>query len=254
MRVLVISDIHANLAAFQAVLKKTRGEYDEIFCLGDIVGYGPRPNECVELAARSCSLVLGGNHDLAVGGVSDYDDFSRRARKSVLWTRSRISPQNRTYLSGLPPRENRGDIVFSHGGPEHPVWSYILSEGDAECSFQRESFRVCLFGHTHIPSAFVKAPFAEGDKNAQKNRGSCQAVYGIPDLAIETGETGLRTMVNPGSVGFPRDASDAHSQDQLGHAAARFALFNTETGLWVFKRIEYNMKATAGEMFREGLW
>jgi diadenosine tetraphosphatase ApaH/serine/threonine PP2A family protein phosphatase len=144
-------------------------------------------------------------------------------------------------------------MVFSHGGPEQPIWSYIFSEKDAEFSFKHEPFRVCVFGHTHIPSAFVTACSAKGKKYPSKHRGA-QAVYGIPDLAIESGEKDLRTMVNPGSVGFPRDASDAHSQDQLGHAAARYALFNLKTGLWVFKRIEYDMRAAAGEMSREGLW
>jgi predicted phosphodiesterase len=249
MRVLVISDIHANLAAFQAVLKKARGEYDEIFCLGDLVGYGPHPNECVELAARNCSLVLGGNHDLAVGGVIRYDDFSHRAKKSVLWTSARISPNNRAYLAGLSPRKDHGDIVFSHGAPERPIWNYIFSEEEAEFSFQQETFRVCAFGHTHIPSSFVKARTTSGEKHG----GTCQAAYGSPGLVIATNEAG-RIMVNPGSVGFPRDALDAHSSARLDRAAARYALFNLETGLWVFKRIEYSMKATAGTMLREGLW
>lgn len=252
MRVLVISDIHANLAAFRAVLKKARGEYDEIFCLGDLVGYGSRPNECVELATQSCSLVLAGNHDLAAGGVLGYDDFSERAKKSARWTSARISPQNRDYLAGLLPRKNREDMVFSHGGPESPVWSYILSEDDAEYSFQREAFRVCLFGHTHIPSVFVKT--GGNKKDAGKRPPSCQAVYGLPELSIDTNETGLRIMLNPGSVGFPRDAADGHTSARLDRAAARYALFDLKTGVWVFKRVEYNLKAGSEEMAREGLW
>ncbi|MDR1178174.1 MAG: metallophosphatase family protein [Spirochaetaceae bacterium] len=252
MRVLVISDIHANLAAFQAVLKKARGEYDEIFCLGDLVGYGSRPNECVELAAQSCSLVLAGNHDLAVGGVLDYADFSERAKKSAQWTSARIRAQNRAYLAGLLPRETRGDMVFSHGGPESPVWSYILSEDDAEYSFQSEAFRVCVFGHTHIPSVFVRT--GGNEKDARNFSDSCQAVYGLPELSIDTHETGLRIMINPGSVGFPRDAADGHTSARLDRAAARYALFDLRTGVWIFKRIEYDLKAGAREMVREGLW
>jgi predicted phosphodiesterase len=248
MRVLVISDIHANLAALHAVLKRARGEYDTVFCLGDLVGYGPHPNECVELLSGCCSLVLAGNHDLAVGGVIEYADFSSHARNAVQWTCARISGKNKAYLAALPPRINRGDMVFSHGGPENPVWSYILSTIDADFSFQIEPFRLCAFGHTHIPSAFVQA------KKTNKANELCQVVYGIPDLAIETNEAGLRLMINPGSVGFPRDAADAHSSSQLDHAAARYALFNMKTGLWVFKRVEYSMKATAEEMYREGLW
>ncbi|MDR1429852.1 MAG: metallophosphatase family protein [Spirochaetaceae bacterium] len=251
MRVLVISDIHANLAAFRAVLKKARGDYDEIFCLGDLVGYGPRPNECVELAERRCSLVLAGNHDLAVGGVLDWGDFSSRAKNSVRWTSARISPENRAYLAALPPRKDRGDIIFSHGGPEKPAWSYVLSEDDAEYSFRNVPFRVCVFGHTHIPSVFVKTRKGGGEKDAGE---TCQAVYGLPGLSVDTNETGLRIMLNPGSVGFPRDAEDGHTAARLDRAAARYALFNPETGFWVFKRVEYNMKAEAKEMTREGLW
>jgi predicted phosphodiesterase len=252
MRVLIVADIHANLAAFTAVLKHERGEYDEIYCLGDLVGYGPRPNECVDLVRERCSLVLGGNHDLAAGGIIGCDDFSRHARLSMRWTLSRISGETRAYLASLPARKERGDTLFSHGGPENPIWSYILSQGDAECSFQEVPFKICIFGHTHIPSAFVKA--GKSAASPQTAGGNCQAVYGIPGLAIETREKGLRVMLNPGSVGFPRDAADAHSSSHMGHAAARYAVYDTDTGLWVFKRTEYNMKAAAQEMVKAGLW
>jgi predicted phosphodiesterase len=248
MRVLVISDIHANLAAFRAVLKETRHEREGILCLGDVVGYGPDPNECVELAAELCTVLLGGNHDLGAAGAVRIDDFSRHARRALEWTQSVLRPANKAYLAGLSPKAPWEGIVLSHGGPEDPIWSYILSEGDAEASFASTGFSACFFGHTHLPSVFL-----EYQKPDPLSGSPYSAAYGSPDLAVEV-DPGLRILLNPGSAGFPRDAMDSHSSDNLRSAAARYALYDTATGIWQFKRTEYDMQNTAKRMQKLGLW
>jgi predicted phosphodiesterase len=254
MRVLVISDIHANLAAFDAVLRHTRNERDGILCLGDLVGYGPDPNECIERAAELCTVILGGNHDLAAAGLLEPSLFSHHAQRALEWTRTELLSANRAYLSRLSPKAPYEGILLSHGGPEDPVWSYIFSESDAMLAFSGADFSNCFFGHTHIPSVFLEFNAPEEPSETGKPRDSYSVAYGSPDLAVETVKENLRMLLNPGSVGFPRDAMDAHSSDNLRHAAARYALFNTATGIWQFKRVEYDIRDTAKRMRKLGLW
>jgi predicted phosphodiesterase len=256
MRVLIVSDIHANLAAFEAVLRHTRDERDAIFCLGDLVGYGPDPNECIERAAELCTIILGGNHDLAAAGLLDPLLFAHHAQKALEWTGTELTAANRDYLARLPPKAFYEDLLLSHGGPEDPVWSYILSEPDAVLAFSGVEFSNCFFGHTHIPSVFLESsvPGPEDPSGPGKRRVSYSVAYGSPGLAVETEKKDLRMLLNPGSVGFPRDAMDAHSSDNLRRAAARYALFNTVTGIWQFKRVEYDIRGTAKRMRRLGLW
>jgi diadenosine tetraphosphatase ApaH/serine/threonine PP2A family protein phosphatase len=244
------------LAAFDAVLRCTRNERDRILCLGDLVGYGPDPNECIERAAELCTVVLGGNHDLAAAGLLEASLFSHHARKALEWTGAELLPANRTYLSRLPPKVLYEDILLSHGGPEDPVWSYIFSESDAALSFSASDFSNCFFGHTHIPSVFLefRTPSSGKRGRAGPERVSYNVAYGSPELTVEIEKKDLRMLLNPGSVGFPRDAEDAHSSDNLRHAAARYALFNTATGIWQFKRTEYDMRKTAKRMQNLGLW
>jgi diadenosine tetraphosphatase ApaH/serine/threonine PP2A family protein phosphatase len=202
----------------------------------------------VELAAELCTVTVGGNHDLGAVEAVSIEDFSPHARKALEWTRSVLSPAGRIYLAGLSPKAEWQGLVLSHGGPEDPVWSYILSEPDAETAFARSHFSTCFFGHTHLPSIFLEYPGSGG-----KAGPSCAAAYGSPGLTVETGDGNLRILLNPGSVGFPRDAADAHAQDNLRRAAARYALYDTRTGLWQFKRLEYDMRDTAKRMRKLGL-
>jgi predicted phosphodiesterase len=253
MRILVISDIHANLAAFTAVLNRTRDDRDLIFCLGDLVGYGPDPNECVELAVEVSDYLLGGNHDLAAGGVISAENFSSRAKKSHEWTRSVLSAANKTLLSRLKSRlEYPGPpetLLLSHGGPIDPVWSYILSVADAEFAFQAVDFSCCFFGHTHLPSVFMRPP--DGTDRGQV---WCTGHYGPRDTAVETGSGDARFLLNPGSVGFPRNIEEAPTWEGRLHAVARYALFDSESGLWAFNAVEYDMEDTIKRMKRFGLW
>ncbi|GHV76016.1 metallophosphoesterase [Spirochaetia bacterium] len=251
MRVLVVSDIHANLAAFDAVLKETQGGRDAVLCLGDLVGYGPDPRECIARATEVCAVVLGGNHDLAAAGVMDLSSFADHARIAMEWTRPQLTPADMAYLAKLPLNAEYEGILLSHGSPENPIWGYVFSRTDAVIAFSQSNFTHCFFGHTHLPSFFLET--------TEDGETSYQIGYGEPDAVIETGgETKLRGdiryLLNPGSVGFPRDEADAHRALRFHCARARYALFDTESGRWQFKRLEYDMRKTAKRMKQLGLW
>lgn len=243
MRALVVSDIHANIEAFEAVLSASKGDRDTVICLGDLVGYGPDPDACVELASRVCDETLAGNHDLAACGRMDTSSFSAHARAAMDWTRSNLSTSTIDFLSTLPVFAERRGIALSHGSPADPFWGYILSSDDAAEAFAALKLPVCLFGHTHVPSAFVRIP---GDPPKIKIE------YGAPDCVLNVKDSPV--LLNPGSVGFPRDAADAHSSDSERRAAARYAIYDDDSGTWEFKRVEYDLRVTAKRMRRAGLW
>ncbi|MDR3122682.1 MAG: metallophosphatase family protein [Treponema sp.] len=247
MRALVVSDIHANAAAFEATLRKTRAERDIAVCLGDLVGYGPDPRECIALAAEHCAVVLGGNHDLAAGGVIGLSDFADHARRALEWTRPQLTPEDIAYLAKLPLAARRWGLLFSHGSPADPLWGYIFSESDAEAAFARNDFACCFFGHTHLASFFIQTGDGWGKLD-------CEANYGRADQIIITRRQHARFLLNPGSVGFPRDQADTHYRSNYRRAIARYALFDTETGLWQFKQLEYDMRETVHRMWQLGLW
>jgi len=246
MRVAVISDIHANLAAFTALLNAAEPEVDEFWCLGDLVGYGPDPEDCVSLARRTCSVILAGNHDLAACGKMDVSDFSHHARKAMEWTWKHISPESKAFLATLPTHVHHRGVLLSHGSPRNPVWEYIMSESDALDAFRDVPFSHCFFGHSHLPSAFI----------LRKTWGktSIQVLYGEANKTIDASASNTRYLLNPGSVGFPRDAQDAHASDSLGAAIARYAMFDTDLKQWSFRRIVYDMRETGDRMYSYGLW
>jgi predicted phosphodiesterase len=247
MRVLVVSDIHANLAAFDAVLQKTRKDWDRLLCLGDLVGYGPDPVECIARVQEFNALVLGGNHDLAAAGTVDLSSFADHARNALEWTLPYLSAEDRAYLFRLVPESEYEGILLSHGSPDDPVWGYVFSHYDSIAAFTTLPFTRCFFGHTHIPSFFTETRDARGGKKYD-------AGYGEPDFFIETDKPNLRIMLNPGSVGFPRNEPDSYGSLRFHRAAARYALFDTRSGWWQFKRIEYDMRNTAKRMKKGGLW
>jgi predicted phosphodiesterase len=160
MRVLILSDIHANLIALETVLSDAAGEYDTIWCLGDVVGYGPRPNECIDLMRSKSEVCVMGNHDWAVlgrPGIS-VDDFNPQARQAVMWTRAQLTADNVAYLDKLvdtplhPSAEE--DILITHASPREPVWEYILTPTTALENFAFFEESICLVGHTHKPAIF----------------------------------------------------------------------------------------------------
>jgi len=210
-RVLVLSDIHANLAALETVLADAErvdflGEkgFEQVWCLGDVVGYGPDPNECVE-RLRSFGddhICVVGNHDWAVLGELPVDDFNPEARRAVLWTREQLTPESRDYLKGLSAEPlARGDFTITHGSPRHPVWEYIIHPHTAAENFAYFDTPFCLVGHTHVPVIFRWREEGEGEDKV----GECRALAPIYDKPL--GLAGNhRLIINPGSVGQPRDS------------------------------------------------
>src|SRR5436190_12869691 len=151
MRIGVVSDIHSNLTALQTVLDDM-GAVDALWCLGDFVGYGPWPNECVDLLREHGAEAIAGNHDLAAIGAISCEDFNGDAAFAAQWTADALSPASRAFLKSLPPARQVADVTFAHGTPREPVWEYMLSAGAAAASFNLFQTDLCLVGHTHIPS------------------------------------------------------------------------------------------------------
>ncbi len=157
MKAAVISDIHANRHAFEAVLEDIAGsEAAELWCLGDLVGYGAEPDACVELARRHTAVCLAGNHDLAVIGQVPLSDFSRGASLAAQWTREVMEPENIAFLAGLEPKGREGPVGLYHASPRDPVWEYVLSALLAELCLDAQSERVSLIGHSHVALSFVR--------------------------------------------------------------------------------------------------
>src|SRR5207248_2445611 len=159
MRYAIFTDIHANLEALEAVLAKIdqiaqEDPIDQVWFLGDLVGYGPNPNECIEKLRERTDVMIAGNHDWAAVGKIDLEDFSEAARISAEWTAKELTEEHRTFLTNLPERLERDDFTLVHGSPYGPLWEYLTSEVLAERSFQYFSSRYCFVGHTHVPVIF----------------------------------------------------------------------------------------------------
>ncbi|HTI13833.1 MAG TPA: metallophosphoesterase family protein [Dictyobacter sp.] len=162
MRYAIFTDVHANLEALETVLAKIdeiaqENPIDEIWFLGDLVGYGPNPNECIAKIRERTNVIIAGNHDWAAVGKIDLEDFSEAARISAEWTAQQLTAENREFLANLPERLDKGECVLVHGSPFGPLWEYLTSEVLAERSFQHFSNRFCLVGHTHVPVIFQQA-------------------------------------------------------------------------------------------------
>jgi len=159
MRYAIFTDIHANLEALEAVLAKIdelsqEEPIDEVWFLGDLVGYGPNPNECIKKLRERTDVIIAGNHDWAAVGKLDLDDFSEAARISAEWTATQLTEENRAFLANLPERIQKGECQLVHGSPYGPLWEYLTSEVLAERSFQHFNSRYCFVGHTHVPVIF----------------------------------------------------------------------------------------------------
>ena len=165
MRVAIVSDIHGNRQAFETVLEEIdASECAEVWCLGDLVGYGAEPDECVELARLHVALCLAGNHDLAVIGAIDVNDFSQAARRAAEWTRDSIAPATHQYLSALEPSNEDQEIGLYHASPRDPIWEYVLSPLQAELCFEVQARRVSLIGHSHVALSFWRADGEMADR------------------------------------------------------------------------------------------
>jgi predicted phosphodiesterase len=239
MRVLIISDIHANLPALDAVLSDAEElGYDVVWCLGDVVGYGPDPNGCIErLQSLSLQAALAGNHDWATLGRLDIDDFNWEARRAILWTREALSPAGRTYLEALADTPLiHGEMTLTHASPRHPIWEYILDTATAQANFAHFTTLFCCVGHTHVPVIF------QWQAKEGQSDGVCRAlapVYNQP-VALRNDH---RLILNPGSVGQPRDSDPR----------AAYALFDVEALTWHFRRVPYPIEVTQSRMRAAGL-
>jgi len=227
MRCLVISDIHSNLEAFESVLQDA-GSVDEVWCLGDVVGYGPDPNACVELLRSLPHRCIAGNHDWATLGKLDLRDFNPDARDANLWNRQQLTPDNLAYLEDLPETLVEGPFTLAHGSPRHPIWEYVIycSTALSNSSFFETPF--CLVGHTHTPVIFRLS-------NTDDNDG-CEPFS--PQLERPMALEQERLIINPGSVGQPRD----------GDPRASCAILDWEAFTVEHRRIEYPVERTQAKM------
>jgi diadenosine tetraphosphatase ApaH/serine/threonine PP2A family protein phosphatase len=223
MQVAIVSDIHGNRHAFQAVLEDiAAGPAVEVWCLGDVVGYGADPNDCCALAREHCAVVLAGNHDLAVTGELPLDEFSRGAAIAARWTQDVLDPDHRDWLGRLRPEGVERQVGLYHASPRDPIWEYVLSTLLAELCLDHQAERVCLIGHSHVALSFNRP---EGDVTTGSARRA-----GDND-SVAAGEW----LINPGSVGQPRD----------GDPRAAWLLLDTATWQATWKRTEYDVAGAA---------
>jgi diadenosine tetraphosphatase ApaH/serine/threonine PP2A family protein phosphatase len=230
MRVAVISDIHSNLPALEAVLADVdRESPDEIWCLGDIVGYGPQPNECADLVRERSALSLCGNHDLAVLGAIDVGDFTGDAGTAARWTTGVLGEPQAEWLGELSPLGDRPGVELYHGSPRDPVWDYVLSEQVALASILETVMPLVLVGHSHVALAL-------GWDGAELSGGLAP---GGTEVDLAAG----RWLLNPGSVGQPRD----------GDPRAAWLLIDDAAGHAAFRRVPYPVEETQAAIRERGL-
>lgn len=232
MRYAVFSDVHANLEALEAILADASRRSPEAYlCLGDVVGYGPDPNECTRRVRNLPAAVVAGNHDRGVAGRLDPAAFSPLARAAIEWTVAVLSEENRAFLAALPERFESPAFLAVHGSPREPITEYILDLPTALAVFAGTDFRVCLVGHTHIPAVFVRG--GDGHIKTQAFR---------PDEPLRLAGAS-RYIVNAGSVGQPRD----------GDPRAAYLVFDDAEMSVTLHRVAYPVAATQAKMTARGL-
>ena len=234
MKYLIISDIHSNLEALSAVLANVkRKKFHRILVLGDLVGYGANPNQIINIIRKlKQAVVIRGNHDKVASGLETGDNFNKAAMTSALWTRSKLTPDNRSYLVRLPqgPLMVDSQIMVSHGTPIDED-AYIFSDYDAYEVFQVMDFRICFFGHTHLPVIY-----AVSNQRLYTFRPNAERVK------VEL-VNGFKYLINPGSVGQPRDKNPL----------ASYAMYDSERRTLTFKRVEYSVPRAQGKIVKAGL-
>ncbi len=225
MSIAIISDIHANQEALQVVLESIYNrQIKQIYCLGDIVGYGPNPNECVEMVRESCTKVLAGNHDFAAIGKNDIAYFNKHAKAAALWTRKKLKSVHKKYLAKLKFTHQNDDMLMVHASPTNPEhWYYVLTPADASVEMQAFNQPVCFVGHSHIPMIFT------AEKEIKKNR-----------FKLDTEQ---KYVINVGSVGQPRD----------GNPESCYCIYDPETLEVEYVRVAYDIEKTYSKIISAGL-
>ena len=231
MRVAVFSDVHGNLHALESVLAAIANDApDAVWCLGDVVGYGPRPNECCSGVAERVDLCLVGNHDLVVLGRLDAAEFSHDAAESARWTASVLSEESRRFLEPLAPRATRDGVELYHASARDPIWEYVLTAEAALVTLALSEAPVVLVGHSHVAMALS---LADGRLEGGVAPGGAELGRGDGD----------RWLLNPGSVGQPRD----------GDPRAAYLVLDVAERRAFFRRVEYPIERTQEEIRARGL-
>ncbi len=217
MKYAIISDIHSNLEALtKALAIIDEKKVDEIICLGDIVGYGASPNECVELIRTRCSAVVLGNHDAAALDTTQAYDFNAIARRAVYWTAEQLTEENKTYLSSIPMTVVKENVMFVHSSPTAPeAWDYIVDPDEASHAIRQVDEKICFIGHTHVPGIFSE-------------RGRAKHITREEQF-----------IVNVGSIGQPRD----------GNPMLSFGIFDSSVWEFDFIRSQYDIQTAAEKIY-----
>src|SRR6476661_8509247 len=231
MRVAVVSDIHSNLHALEAVLAAIdEAAPDEVWCLGDLVGYGPRPNECCATIAERADVCLAGNHDLAVRGTIELEEFHGDAGLAATWTRDVLEPEWKELLDRLGPKGAAHGVALYHGSARDPVWEYVLSDEGALATIEIAGSPLVLVGHSHVALRVVRSE--NGDLNG-----------GLAAAGTELELADVQALLNPGSVGQPCD----------GDPRAAYLVLDLDARRASFRRVEYDIEQTQREIREAGL-
>ncbi len=231
MKIALLSDVHGNEPAFRAVLADIEREgVDETWCLGDLVGYGARPDECVALASERCHRCLVGNHDLVVLGSIEIDAFSHNAAAAAEWTRRHLGQEAREFMAMLAPTDTTGPVELFHGSPRDPVWEYVLSTVQADAGMSTMAGRIGAVGHSHVALAFSRH---DGEGTAGR------PTPGGTEADLSNGEW----LINPGGVGQPRD----------GDPRAAWMLLDSDRWTASWRRVEYPIDEAARAIEAAGL-
>lgn len=231
MRTLIVSDIHANLTAFEAVLADA-GRVDRVWCLGDVVGYGPDPNECIALLRQQPEMrCIMGNHDAALMGYIDLRTFNDQAARAVIIQAQLLTQESRDFLELLDIVTviNEEGITLAHGSPRDPIWEYMVSSRIASENFSAYTTQICLVGHSHIPSIFIE------------NVGDRPQIL-TPQHA-DRWRSDKRFILNPGSVGQPRDRNPK----------ASYVIWDDEDDTWLFRRAAYDVESVQARILALGI-
>jgi predicted phosphodiesterase len=232
MKILVLADVHANLTAFEAVLADAgkRGKPDEVWCLGDVVGYGPDPCECIALAKKTFKVCVAGNHDWAACGRRPPDDFNENAAAAAAWTTAQLKPDEKEYLRDLLSATEREDVLLAHGSPREPLREYLVDVESARENLPEFSTMYCFVGHSHVPLAF---------KFDDKGQGELVQLRDGMDLDLNEGFQ----ILNPGAVGQPRDRDPR----------ASYAIYDTDRRTFGLHRVLYDVRSVQARMRDHGL-